>query len=85
MRKHREVCKTCSRIAEKLGLCSRCYQAARRAIRSGKVTSEQLQEAGLIAKANTTPRSNFGSMLSEYLSGKRRRGTCQGSNERKLA
>jgi hypothetical protein len=53
------VIKGCGREQVTRGLCSSCYQAARRLIRDGGVeTEKKLMDAGLLLPSSYTPRTS---------------------------
>lgn len=82
----RDKCRACPRRSELRGLCRKCYQAARYAMQTGKVTEQELVDAGAMAPAYNVAQSDFGDLLGDLLA--RRIKPCQGrkpNNQRRSA
>lgn len=77
----RDKCRACQRRAEIRGLCRKCYQAAKYAMRQKKVTEQELVDGGLLDPAYGKAKSEFGDLLGDLLS--RRTKRCQGRSEKK--
>lgn len=58
-------CLTCDKLADTRGLCHVCYQNARRRIKIGMVTEDELIENKLLLPKFAAPTSQFGSMLAK--------------------
>lgn len=63
----RDKCLTCRRRAEVRGLCHKCYQSARYAIKKNKIQERALIDGGLLLPKGATAKSDFGALLKELM------------------